>query len=340
MNSDPQAAGWLSRNRRRFTRFSLMSVLVLTTLVAYFATYVSSWRQEAKAVRELTSPSVGGSVKSEPRLIAKVTPEYVQESIDPLWFERTVEASVELTFDKESIERHKPEYSLESAAESLDELSHTNLRHLTIRMDNGWPRNPAVEKLEERLSSGVNLVNGFGRPVSDPLTNLVQVEPKSIVDSEVPPSFDFRSLGNFKQLAHLEVLGASSTRVEEIGRYANSSRLTLYGCSVDENAMKAIVANQKIKLLTLDRVKISGSTLQLLSQMKQLKWLQIQNCEAHLNSNGSFDFCPHVIHGGFGQLVDEQQVAPARAWLTKVLPNVGADISAWEKRPAWARGNE
>ena len=143
--TDQQQSSGESRSAKvlSLARFSIKSLLLLTTLIAIFfvAICVNYSIQESKSVSDFVGPKVKGKVKEyRPRAIAKITPNFLKRLIGEQYFQTAHSASVYIYLDP--AERHQyhraqsPELVIRCISNFL------NLRYLSLSFSGSNPYEP------------------------------------------------------------------------------------------------------------------------------------------------------------------------------------------------------
>jgi len=118
-----------------YGRFSIKSMLLLTMLIAVFFVYcVTPAVDEVKSASEFVSPEVRGKIHGyRPRLLGKVTPDFLQRLIGIEYFQTVDSAYADIYMDPSERQRYHPGQSLELTIRCISQFPNIRTLHLSFR---------------------------------------------------------------------------------------------------------------------------------------------------------------------------------------------------------------
>lgn len=285
-----------------YRRFPIKLMLLLAMLIAVFYAFcVSPAVDEVKSAAEFVGPKVGGKINGyRPRLVAKVTPDFLQRLIGIEYFQSVDSAYAHIYMDPSERQRHHPGQSLEMAIQCISHFPNIRTLHLSFSETDSRAR-----QVRRRFDRRPALRLSFSGPVSR-------------------DTIDFSPLSRCKSLQQLDLHCTSPEIMEGICEHVNLRCLALDNVRLTNQMVSAITKNSQIESLQLNFCDITAEQIMSLSGMQNLRRVHFFMCMPIERDYWTFDFQAEHVSGGFALIDDNdiQMKARANEWLKKELKTV------------------
>jgi len=285
-----------------YGRFSIKSMLLLTMLIAVFLVYcVSPAVDEAKSTAEFVSPEVRGKINSyRPRLLGKVTPDFLQRLIGIEYFQTVDSAYAYIYIDPSERQRHHPGQSPETIIRCISQFP--NIRTLHLSFSGSDSRDHGVRCRFDRL----------------PAIDL------SFSGSDSRDAIDFSPLSRCKCIQQLDLQCATPGIMEGICEHVNLKCLALHNVHFTNQMVSAVAKNSQIESIQFNFCDITAEQIRSLSGMQNLRRVHFFMCMPIEKDYWAFDFQAERLSGGMAFIDDNDIQMKARAyeWLKRELKTV------------------